>query len=294
MKISQVSQGDLGNTDTKSLNKNTQKYNYSCTLNNWTQEEYDKIISYVSQQAKKYIIGKEVGEQGTPHLQFYISLKTKQYGTKLKSDIGIDRIHFEASRGNDEQNYKYCSKDGDFVSAGFKIKLEPDIITELYPFQKSIIDIVNGPVEKGKIHWIYDKVGQLGKTELCRYMNYHMNAPFSYGGKCADIINLAFNSKEYLQCSEKPIFVYNFGRDVDPDHISYKSMEQVADGAISNTKFEANCFLFRKPHVIVLANCKPNFDKLTKSRWILYKISPKDLTLYKVVTPDNKAVTPGK
>jgi len=54
-------------------------------------------------------------------------------------------------------------------------------------------------------------------------------------------------------------------------------MEQISDGAIANTKFEANNLIFNKPHVIVMANCLPLTEKLTYSRWMVYKIKKNEL-----------------
>lgn len=47
--------------------KNGARYSRFCfTLNNWTQEEYEDLTS---RQVKWMVIGKEVGDNGTPHLQ---------------------------------------------------------------------------------------------------------------------------------------------------------------------------------------------------------------------------------
>lgn len=62
------------------------------------------------------IIGKETGEDGTPHLQGYVRLRTKVRLSTMKQYL--PRAHLEPAKGNDWQNKVYCSKDGDFQEWG--------------------------------------------------------------------------------------------------------------------------------------------------------------------------------
>lgn len=66
-------------------------------------------------------MGKEVGEQGTPHLQGYIALKDAKKKFRPLPTFAVKRddknaMHFERAKGNRRQNYFYCSKEGDFVT----------------------------------------------------------------------------------------------------------------------------------------------------------------------------------
>ncbi len=97
------------------------------TLNNYTEFEYEFLSSSFSKESERYfyIIGKEVGESGTPHLQGYVALKDRKKKFRPLPKFGVYRgendnkkqaLHFERARGNREQNYKYCSKDGEFIT----------------------------------------------------------------------------------------------------------------------------------------------------------------------------------
>lgn len=83
------------------------------TLNNWSQDEYEKIIAF---SCDYMIVGKEVGECGTPHLQGYIRKKTQIRFNALKKLM--PRAAIFVAKGTPEQNVKYCSKDNDFIEIG--------------------------------------------------------------------------------------------------------------------------------------------------------------------------------
>lgn len=84
------------------------------TLNNWTEDELKNV--WVD-KAVYQIIGKEVGEEGTPHLQGYVYLKDAKTLASMKRLVGA-RCHLEIAAGNAGQNREYCSKDGDYEERG--------------------------------------------------------------------------------------------------------------------------------------------------------------------------------
>lgn len=68
---------------------------YVFTLNNYTDAEVDTLKKTVVDGRASYIIwGKEVGEQGTPHLQGYIELKKRYSIRQLKKFPGFARASF--------------------------------------------------------------------------------------------------------------------------------------------------------------------------------------------------------
>lgn len=91
------------------------------TLNNFTDDDIDHLKALFADGHVRYIcFGKEVGENGTPHLQGYLELTKKQRLSGVKSLVG-DRYHFEVRRGTSEQAIEYCKKDGDFFSLGASV-----------------------------------------------------------------------------------------------------------------------------------------------------------------------------
>ncbi len=90
-----------------------QKSKHWCfTINNPTPDEvdlHDSRFAYI-------VVGEEVGDTGTPHLQGYVCFTTRQRLTQVKKIF--PRAHLEMKRGTVIEAITYCKKDGDFVEFG--------------------------------------------------------------------------------------------------------------------------------------------------------------------------------
>nr|WAE42956.1 MAG: replication associated protein [Cressdnaviricota sp.] len=99
-----------------SSSSNPQK-RYCFTLNNYGTNEFDEICERLRVSSSYFIVGKEIGDSGTPHLQGYFCLKTRARLLRVK-EIVSSRAHIEPARGNAVDNRTYCSKDGDYCEEG--------------------------------------------------------------------------------------------------------------------------------------------------------------------------------
>lgn len=91
------------------------------TLNNYTEDEYNVIYTVLPSQVSYAIVGREIGDSGTPHLQGYISFKSAKTFTAIKKLIG-NRCHIEARLGTPQQASEYCMKDNDYYEIGERPK----------------------------------------------------------------------------------------------------------------------------------------------------------------------------
>jgi len=80
------------------------------TLNNWTQAEYDDLVARAP-TFKWIIIGKEVAESGTPHLQGAIVFGGQVSFSTLKLWPGLQRAHIEPMVKDPHFSLVYCSKE---------------------------------------------------------------------------------------------------------------------------------------------------------------------------------------
>lgn len=91
------------------------------TLNNYDELAVEHVRSVLASDKIRYaIFGYEVGESGTPHLQGYVAFLKPQRLSACKKAIA--RAHWEPAKGNEEQNYEYCSKEGNFEEFGVRSK----------------------------------------------------------------------------------------------------------------------------------------------------------------------------
>lgn len=100
-------------------NDNDQRSKYYClTENNYGPDSVAFYERLVQQKVISYIIiGKEIGDSGTRHLQCYLELPTRMRFGRLKT-ILQQGVHIERRKGSAEQAKTYCEKDGDFVAFG--------------------------------------------------------------------------------------------------------------------------------------------------------------------------------
>jgi len=87
------------------------------TWNNYSDDDFDGLVVV---DCVYLVAGREVApETGTPHIQGYIVMAGLKSLKQMKTVLG-SQVHWEAARGNAEQNFVYCSKEGDFVEYGVR------------------------------------------------------------------------------------------------------------------------------------------------------------------------------
>lgn len=124
------------------------------TLNNPVPEDEDHLNEALSSQQVQYAVyGREVGVQGTPHLQGYVEFRIRFRLNSVKRDLG-SRLHLEPRRGTLLEAINYCKKDGDFTEFG----VLPDTVPS--PGHRTDLDDVRRKIEEGlteldiaQAHW---------------------------------------------------------------------------------------------------------------------------------------------
>jgi hypothetical protein len=89
------------------------------TLNNYTQDELDTTEASLRGADFTYVVvGREIGENNTPHLQGYFQCNSPWRLGRCKRIPGLSRAHFEKAKGTGLQNKQYCTKESCWLELG--------------------------------------------------------------------------------------------------------------------------------------------------------------------------------
>jgi len=218
----------------------------------------------------RYVFQEELGgEEWTPHLQGVVHNKTQVALATLKA--WNPRLHWEASRSI-YNSVKYCSDpekrapQGRIWSSGFDLPSQDDddILQEanFHEWQRDLHAELKERPHPRKILWYYDAIGGSGKTALSKFLvSRFPSTHFFSGGKFADIAHTVVKSSFAPR-----LVVINLPR-TSEGKISYGALEAIKDGLIQTGKYEGGHRVFPPPHVVVMANFRPDEAALSLDRW---------------------------
>lgn len=227
------------------------------TLNNYTDEELVEMVAILEVSCIRGIIGKEIGEEGTPHLQGYVVF---EFVKRPMSIFKNKRIHWEKCKGSDKENIRYCSKDNNFVTHNIRVPKTIKTIQKLYDWQQKIVDICMEEPDDRTIHWYWESKGNIGKSALCKYLVVKHDA-LMVSGSATDV-------KYLLSICDTPpeIILWDIPRS-KANYVSYTGMEEIKNGLFTNTKYECKMVVMNPPHIIVFANMEPDTINMSLDRW---------------------------
>lgn len=242
------------------------------TLNNFTDDEDTTIKKYLS--TKTHVVGYEIGENGTAHLQGYFEDKNPISFETLKKIM--PRAHFEKANGSADDNYKYCSKDGVFYSNMpeteeqmiLRLEYNNDMVV-WKPWQQDIINMIHRQPDNRKIHFVVDTIGNSGKSYLAKYLIIKYKDIIITNGRAENSFNQLLTHR---QQKKRVIAVLVDCPRCKTDYLSYEAIEAIKNGCFYSGKYEGGQLAFCQPHVIVFMNERPNITKLTDDRYDIVEL----------------------
>lgn len=261
-----------GNTKTPSIKQEKKQSNqllsWFFTWNNYEIADIEILETFFNELCFKYCFQQETGENGTPHLQGIITLKKRARW----SEFGLPKeIHWEKPQ-HVTKSYEYCSKIETRTGKVFCKNYTPlygniDLITPNKKWQLKILDIIHEKPDIRKVYWFWSEKGGVGKSQFCKYLLVKHHCVFIDEGKKGDIMHCIMVS----DMNNKNIVIFDVPRD-NGNKVSYKSIESIKNGMIFSSKYESGYKIFNSPHLIVFANCEPEYSSLSEDRWVVENI----------------------
>lgn len=121
---------------------------FAFTVNNYNDQDVTHVTQFAT-EVQYLIYGKEVGDNGTPHLQGFVILNVTARLSKLKK--AIPRAHWENAKKCNAANVNYCKKDKDFTEFG-------ELPQSKGQAQVDIWNSVRRAAEQGKFDEIPDNI----------------------------------------------------------------------------------------------------------------------------------------
>lgn len=260
--------GRLGNT-----NKRPQKCRgYVFTINNYTDCMINGTIEFCKKSGQ-YLFEKEIGTNGTPHLQGFLYCKNPISFNTVKKNLPT--AHIEKMKGSLKQNIAYCTKDAGDDNVFTNIKLRSPIKNplknvKLHNWQNDILELIKTEPDNRTINWYVDYVGNLGKTTLAKHICLtYADETLYVSGKNNDI---KYGVSEFIKRNDLRVCIFDFTRTLEK-FISYEAIESVKNGIFFNNKYESKMCIFNSPHIICFSNFYPDVDKLSADRWNIVELN---------------------
>lgn len=249
-------------------------------INNYTEEDLTQWNDLLK-ETEKYVWQFEIGgEKKTPHIQGHIVFKNARSRKAISKKI--PRASIEKVR-NITASENYCKKlitrNGEVFEKGFNktkdlkqrlLEIEYKDVT-WKPWQKKIIEILEGPINKREIHWFWENTGNVGKSYIAKYVCLRWNVIMA-SGKTNDIFNQLLEWREINpEILQFPIIIIDNPRS-EFNHINYAAIEQLKNGFVYSGKYKGGQVFGLSPHCIVFANTPPNTSEISKDRLKVYHI----------------------
>lgn len=238
----------------------------------------------------------ETGKQGIhPHWQIYF--QTAQQ-CRMKQKIGellaTDQFHLELARGTPRANLRYVyavDKDHEIgwvryaknapTPRGYCPRKRDNLLwlhSHMKPWQTQIHNkVVNTPSFRD-ILWVWQPVGNTGKTYLAKYLHYFHGAIIT-GGKSADMKHAIARWRQ-ITGHYPVIIIFDLARSDRLSEDSYRTIEQIKNAIFFSGKYESGMVAaVNPPHIVLFANHPPDRSMMSLDRWDVRTIDPQTDTL---------------
>lgn len=235
----------------------------------------------------KFVGQRERGEEtGTEHYQGVVQFNSKKSLGQLKH---IDqKPHWEVCKSLKDA-LEYCTKEETRIEGPWCTGWERPrpikriSMDDFAPWMVGTWGTLRGEPDPRKILWIWEPIGNVGKTQFARKYCLEHNG-LLVGGKASDIKHAV---AKYVAKRRLEVVFFDIPRTAE-GYVSYDAIECVKNGMFFSAKYDSDMCIFNTPHVVVFANFEPERAKLSEDRWDIKEIS----TITKEFIEQRRRITP--
>lgn len=305
--------GDV-DTDPEDMPESRAKH-WCFTLNNYEAVDTARLSALINNcnECVYIIFGKEVGENGTPHLQGFVSFSTRFRFTQVSNLIGR-AAHVEVAR-NVPQSIQYCKKDNDFYEFGeatstqgsrgdldaFKDAVKGGMLqldeirethSEVYAkYTRFCIEYIQDHYPKRELpahplrNWQQNLNAILNRAADDRTIYFVVDITGNsgktwfahyYSSLHNDVQVLLPGKKADMTFALNPtirVLFVDAPRSKQGEYLQYDFLEEVKNGYVFSSKYESRIKTLSKCHIVVLMNEMPDLTKLSADRYEIIQVA---------------------
>jgi len=243
----------------------------------------EKLDKFFEKNCKSWCYQLELGASGYLHFQGRFKLKVKKRLSEVSQLFENDKMHLSRTSRACQNDDFYVSKDetrmdgpwmDDMTASNVRrIPRDIEMITELRPWQKSIVEI-SKIFEIRHVNVLVDFDGSLGKSTLSRWMRWH---------KLARAIGVSDNYKDIMRMvmsmPSSPCYLIDLPRNMNKSKIKdmWSAIETVKGGDAWDDRYEYTERMFDPPVIWVFTNAVPEKNMLTLDRWKIWEVVDEEL-----------------
>ena len=133
-------------------------------------------------------------------------------------------------------------------------------------WQRVLMDVIDGAADRRIVNWVFDPIGNIGKTTFCSYVQ----AMYPEQILCVHSCSGKEIMFQLCQMHTPRALLLDVARSKKGEYISFDVCEQVKSGNLFNIKYHPIHKTIPPMHVMIFSNELPPVKKLSYDRWHIY------------------------
>ena len=270
---------------------------WTLVVHGGTDAQLERLVSFFqSDEITCAAVAYETGKQGIhPHWQVYFeTAERSRLKMRINQILDSEDFHLEVARGTKNANLKYVyavNKEHQIgwvryaknapEPVGFCRRKRDNLLwlrQNMAPWQREIHERVMGQSTFRDILWVWEPIGNTGKTYLAKFLHYFHGAILT-GGRGADMKHAIARWKQITGHYPVTIIIDLARSDLINDE-GFRAIQQMKNALFFSGKYDSGMVAaVNPPHIVIFANVPPTKERMSLDRWDVRRIDPDTKTL---------------